>query len=195
MLPNKENICGVIVAGGKSSRFKSDKAFAEYKGIPLIQHAINALAPFCDNIIISGQADKYNTLNHKVIQDLKPDLGPIGGFHSILSSESYPFYFILSVDMPLMNERIIDVLISEYELGYDAVLAGSENNFTEPMCGLYCQSIKSNIDKAIQNKDYKLMNLIRSSNVKVIDFSDFIKTLNTNPFININKKEDFEEIQ
>lgn len=48
-------ILGVILAGGQSTRFGSDKALAELGGKPLIGHALDWLGDWCDKIVIAGR--------------------------------------------------------------------------------------------------------------------------------------------
>jgi len=69
---------GAILAGGKSSRFGSDKAFAELRGETLIEHARAALAGLCDAVIIVGREGG--------IPDWPaPGLGPLGGIAAALN--------------------------------------------------------------------------------------------------------------
>ncbi|WP_448502669.1 molybdenum cofactor guanylyltransferase [Sphingomonas sp.] len=48
-------ILGAILAGGASTRFGSDKALALLDGRPLIEHAIAAIAPQLDSIVVCGR--------------------------------------------------------------------------------------------------------------------------------------------
>lgn len=48
-------ILGAVLAGGRSSRFGSDKALAVLEGMPLIAHAIEALAAHADTVVSCGR--------------------------------------------------------------------------------------------------------------------------------------------
>lgn len=67
---------GVVLAGGRSSRFGSDKALARFAGRTLIDHALAALRPHVDAVAIVGRA-------HGDVPGIAdwpaPDLGPLGG--------------------------------------------------------------------------------------------------------------------
>ncbi len=67
---------GVILAGGKSSRFGSDKALAEFEGRPLIAHVADMLAGQCDAIAVAGR--DWGGLV-RVNDTPEPGLGPLGG--------------------------------------------------------------------------------------------------------------------
>ena len=69
-------ILGAILAGGASTRFGSDKALAVFAGRSLIDHAITALAPQVDTLVIVGR----DYPGHTGIPDLPMlHLGPLGG--------------------------------------------------------------------------------------------------------------------
>jgi len=48
-------ILGVVLAGGQSSRFGSDKALAELDGRTLLLHAVDALSGWCEQVVIAGR--------------------------------------------------------------------------------------------------------------------------------------------
>jgi molybdopterin-guanine dinucleotide biosynthesis protein A len=75
-------ILGVVLAGGQSSRFGSDKALALWNGVPLIDHALAALTPFVDQRAVVGR-DWPGTIR---VDDLpRPGLGPLGGLMGALA--------------------------------------------------------------------------------------------------------------
>jgi len=47
-----KGITGIILAGGKSSRFGSNKALAKFNGTPLIERAIGILGKVFKNLMI-----------------------------------------------------------------------------------------------------------------------------------------------
>lgn len=72
---------GAVLAGGRSSRFGSDKALALYRGRPLIDHAIEALARQCDAVVVIGR-DHQGTA---CAPDWPmADAGPLGGLGGAL---------------------------------------------------------------------------------------------------------------
>lgn len=67
---------GAVLAGGRSIRFGSDKALAMLKGRTLLDHALSALAPHCDAVIVVGRDE---------IPDWpRADMGPLGGIAGAL---------------------------------------------------------------------------------------------------------------
>lgn len=74
-------ILGAILAGGRSSRFGSDKAVALIDGRTLIEHVAAALSCEVDAIIVCGRP--YPGLKH-VPDRPGPSLGPLGGINAAL---------------------------------------------------------------------------------------------------------------
>jgi molybdopterin-guanine dinucleotide biosynthesis protein A len=67
---------GAVLAGGRSSRFGSDKALAMLGGRTLLDHALAALRPHCDAVIVVGRGE--------VADWPRPDMGPLGGIAGAL---------------------------------------------------------------------------------------------------------------
>ncbi|MGQ2935375.1 MAG: molybdenum cofactor guanylyltransferase [Sphingopyxis sp.] len=67
---------GAVLAGGRSSRFGSDKALAMLDGRSLLDHALAALRPHCDAVVVVGRDE--------VADWPRPDMGPLGGIAGAL---------------------------------------------------------------------------------------------------------------
>ncbi len=75
-------VAGVILAGGHSSRMGRDKALVEFRGRPLIAHAIDALGPQTQTLAISANGDpgRFAAFGLTVLSDASPDQpGPLAG--------------------------------------------------------------------------------------------------------------------
>ena len=99
------------MAGGRSSRFGSDKAEALLDGKPLIEHAVTAVRPHVDTIILVGR---------KVAGWLpdrpRPGLGPLGGICAALRyAEAHHYDRVLTIgcDMPRAPAELIEMLITQ----------------------------------------------------------------------------------
>jgi molybdopterin-guanine dinucleotide biosynthesis protein A len=67
---------GAVLAGGRSSRFGSDKALAMLGGRSLLDHAAAALRPHCDAVVVVGRGE--------IVDWPRPDMGPLGGIAGAL---------------------------------------------------------------------------------------------------------------
>ena len=75
-------VLGAVLAGGRATRFGSDKALAALDGRALIDHAIASLMPYCETIVVVGRT----AAPVACIPDLPlSDLGPLGGIAGALA--------------------------------------------------------------------------------------------------------------
>jgi molybdenum cofactor guanylyltransferase len=74
-------ILGAIIAGGKATRFGSDKAAALLNGKALIEHVADGLRPQADALIICGR--DWPGMD-SVADRPAPDMGPLGGLCAAL---------------------------------------------------------------------------------------------------------------
>lgn len=93
---------GAILAGGRSTRFGSDKALATLDGQALIDRVAEALAPQVDALIVVGRSHPGMTC---IPDRPAPDLGPLGGIAAALHhAETHGFAQVLTVpcDAPFL---------------------------------------------------------------------------------------------
>lgn len=103
-------LLGAVLAGGRATRFGSDKALAALGGRALIDHAIASLMPFCETTIVVGRA----SAPMPCIPDLPlPDLGPLGGIAGALAyAADHGFDAVLTTacDTPFLPDAVIAAL-------------------------------------------------------------------------------------
>lgn len=95
-------ILGAILAGGRSTRFGSDKALATLGGRALIDRVVDALAPQVDALVVVGRAHPGVA---SIADRPAPDLGPLGGIGAALHhAATHGFAQVLTVpcDAPLL---------------------------------------------------------------------------------------------
>jgi len=101
-------VLGAVLAGGRSSRFGSDKAAATLGGRSLVALAAAALAPFVDDVVVIGEA-------HGGLPDLpRAGLGPLGGIAAALdhaASRGVRCVLTIGCDMPTVPPELIEALL------------------------------------------------------------------------------------
>jgi molybdenum cofactor guanylyltransferase len=129
-----------ILAGGKSSRFGSDKALAIWNGKPLLAYSIAALQDlgFTPRVVCRDPLTYFEYANAFVTSE-RPDMGPLEGLRVALKSSSRDFALVLTADMPLINKAHLQKLLAS-SAADTAVLFVSEDKIRHPFPGLYPQS-------------------------------------------------------
>ncbi|WP_116090531.1 molybdenum cofactor guanylyltransferase [Sphingomonas crusticola] len=105
-------LLGAILAGGRSSRFGSDKALAMLGSQALIAHAGASLQDFVAETIVCGRAQPI--AGRTAIADWPAtDLGPLGGLCGALrhaALHDYPAVISIGCDMPILPAGLIERL-------------------------------------------------------------------------------------
>lgn len=96
-------LLGVVLAGGKSTRFGSDKAFAEIENRPLIAHVLDSLS-LCDATLVVGRTSLELIAQNQppCIPDAEGFEGPVAGLVAALGwadQNSYSHVFLTSCDL------------------------------------------------------------------------------------------------
>jgi len=103
-------ILGVVLAGGGSTRFGSDKALAELDGRTLLARAVDSLAGLCEHVVVAGR----QTAPAPTLPDWpRPAMGPLGGLASALHharDEGYEQVLSCGVDAGDLPDDIVDRL-------------------------------------------------------------------------------------
>ncbi len=80
-----DSLTGAITAGGKSSRFGSDKALALLEGRPLLHHAAHGLED-CGLRLLVAPPGKYELAGWQNVPDTRPSEGPLAGLEAALEA-------------------------------------------------------------------------------------------------------------
>lgn len=105
-----QNVAGIILAGGKSSRMGHNKALLPLRGERLVDYAARIIKNAgISDIYVSGEVEGYHA-----IPDLLPDRGPVGGICSAMHNlgASYTQLLFVPVDMPLISADCVKHLIA-----------------------------------------------------------------------------------
>lgn len=180
----------IILAGGKSTRMKFNKEYIKINNQYLVHTMIDTLSQEFDEIIIvSDNITHYKNYNVIVVQDILKGSTPIIGLHSGLIHSTNKYNYVVACDMPNINTQYIQYLKSCIT-GKQAYVT-KQNNFIEPFNAIYHDSITSNIEHFIQNKQYGFQRLIRTLDTHYINEKDILSyQTEGNMFLNINSEKD-----
>ncbi len=106
-------VTGIILAGGASRRMGRDKAFIEFEGAPLIARVIERMQTLSAEIIlVANDTDAYARFGLRVVNDVVPGKGSLGGIFSGLQAAREPYALAVACDMPFLNPALLRYLIS-----------------------------------------------------------------------------------
>ena len=156
------NLTGVILAGGRSSRFGTDKAFVLYRGRPFIQHTLDLMKKiFLEVVIMTNHPEKFDGFQTKILKDEIPFQGPTGGIVTAL--ECVGDIFVVPCDMPLLSPKVILGLLAK-DNGSSVVMCRREGRL-EPLCAIYRTSILPVLKSRLKSGQRELHSLLEDERV------------------------------
>ena len=182
----------IILAGGKASRMKGqDKAFLKIDNEPLIILQMRALKRiFKKIIIVTDLPEKYgNIRNVKVISDIIPHQGPLGGIYSGLTASNSFYNFVVACDMPYIDTGFIEYMYKKSS-GYDAVIPRINKRY-EPLYSFYSKNCLKFIGQLLDKKIFRINRLFSKIKLQEITKNEVGEfAFGARIFTNINTKED-----
>lgn len=180
----KQQITGVVLAGGESSRMGEDKSLLLFRKQQLISFSIEALKPFCQDLLISSNHTAHQNFDYPCISDEHKKIGPIAGIQSALKNSKTDYVIVLPCDSPMVKQQFVEFLISQITEDLDA-LVPKYGEHLEPLFAIYHRRILPIVEDQIENKNYRLTSLLERINTKTIEVQD------RSCFVNINTPEDY----
>jgi molybdenum cofactor guanylyltransferase len=193
---------GYVLAGGKSSRMGTDKAFLKFDGETFLERAIRQLKTVCENrvkiVINEKQFAKFNERfpAFEYVFDVFPERGALGGIHAALRACETEFAIILAVDLPFVSTEAIEISARAAVSGkFAAVVPEQLDGRPQPLCAVY------RVNDCLPPLE-NLMNEKTTASVR--DFLRLIavRTIKQNElsaderiFFNVNRPRDFESIE
>ena len=187
-------ITAAILAGGASSRMKCDKALLPYRGERFIERIFRQLSGiFPEVILVTNSPEMYRFLPCRIVADIYPGMGALAGIHSGLTHGASAYVFVVACDMPDLNGRLIQLLVSRAE-GVDVVIPESENGL-EPLHAIYGKGCLTAMNEALLSGKSKIVACFGQLKVDVVSRRE-IAAIDPafSSFRNINTPEEYFRI-
>jgi molybdenum cofactor guanylyltransferase len=110
-----KKFAAVLLAGGRSSRMRTNKALIEYEGTPMWRFQIDKLAKLDpDQLFFSVHPGmEFPAGPWTFVHDRSAGLGPLGGLEAALRQTSSECLLTLAVDMPRMTVDLLRELLEQ----------------------------------------------------------------------------------
>ena len=130
----------MVLAGGRSSRFGSDKALAQFRGEPLLGRVLRTLREvgFAQVVVAAKDTASYASFAppEDLLRDVRPIQTPLAGLEAGLRASRHALVFACAADMPFAADGpLIDALTAAIE-GHDAAVPHAGGSL-QPLCALW----------------------------------------------------------
>ena len=159
-------LSAVILAGGRSSRMKTDKAELELSGkrfIDILTYKLLSMG--ISDIMISGY--ERPVAHTRYIPDIYPGKGPLSGIHAGLKAAAGTRVLFIAVDAPLIPVSFLEKIAAAHTNGITAAECGG---ILQPMTAVYDKQLCAECDAFIKADKLKVRELMQKTGYKTITF-------------------------
>jgi molybdopterin-guanine dinucleotide biosynthesis protein A len=182
-----KNRIAVIIAGGKSSRMKQDKALLPFGGFStLSEYQYQRLSGYFDKIYLSAKDNKFD-FSVEIIEDRYRLSSPLVAIASIFETLEVDEVFLLSVDTPFVSPETIDRLYQEAKSSTRDVILAKSKRGIEPLCAIYRRAVLPLAQEFLAKDRHRLQSFLDGLNCTTVMFE------NEKEFTNLNHPQEYEE--
>ena len=174
--PAEPLVTGIVLAGGRSRRFGSDKLATLLGGRTLFSLAIDAVAPVCSELVVVASRDgplpRYEgdpPLPLTVLRDSSAYPGPAEALVTGVAAASRQLALVIGADMPDLVAGVLALMIEACtDPGVDAVVLDDGLRFQPLPCVVRTASVLAIRVAAPDEKRGSLAAILRSLRLRTI---------------------------
>ncbi len=172
----RTGITGVILAGGEARRMGGgDKGLVELCGKPLVEHALAALSPQVNTVIINANRnrERYAAYGHPVIADSRQGFqGPLAGMLSCIEAAETEFIVSVPCDSPLLPDDLVARLFRQLSEEEADISVAHNGDRMQPVFTLMPTSLAPSMQAFLDGGGRKIDRWFEQHKLAVTDFSD-----------------------
>lgn len=192
---------GVIIAGGRSTRFgERDKAVADLAGTPMIRRVADRIAGVTDELVVNCRDDQREVIaralegaDHEPFfaLDENPDAGPMAGIATGLAAVEAEYAFVVACDMPFVDPAFCAYLF-ERASGHDAAVPRPDEWFQTTQAVYRADPMAAACEDALERGESKIIEPLFELDYVVVDRDAIEARTALDTFENVNTREEFE---
>jgi len=180
-------VTGLVLAGGQGRRMGGvDKGLKELRGKPMVQWALERLAPQVDDIVINANQnlERYRAFGYPVVPDeIGGFAGPLAGLHAGLKAARHELVVTVPCDSPFLPADL--VLRLEKQLQANDLAVAKTGAQAHPVFALVRRSCRANLEAFLARGGRKIDAWYAALKVVEVGFDDEAEA-----FRNINTLEE-----
>jgi molybdopterin-guanine dinucleotide biosynthesis protein A len=181
---------GLVLAGGRSTRMRADKALLDYHGKPQVQWMAELIAPYCVDVHASvrpEQADEPVRAGLPRIVDAPVGAGPIAGILGAQRHDPDAAWLVVACDLPFLDARTLEHLLARRDPARIATAYRSAHDgMPEPLCAIWEPASHAALAAAVAADRHCPRAVLKQADVALLDLPD------PHALDNINTREELE---
>jgi len=204
-MPLSSKRAAIILAGGESSRFGSNKGLGILAGKPLVCHVAERLSSIASEIlVVIGYREPragYKAVlpsSVKIMNDSQEGKTPLIGIATGLQATKSEYAFICACDLPFVNQEVVELLYRRAS-GADAAIPKWNQGHIEPLEAVYRTSstlVATRETLSLSGSPLKVM-IDKLAKVVYVSVEDEVGILDSDlrTFLNVNTREDMDRAE
>ena len=196
-LKAENNVCGILLAGGCSSRMEGhDKALMPLDGVSLLKRAIVVMQPQIKALCLSTNNvnEHYSSFGLPIVQDkTNENVGPLGGIVAGMEwvKNTHPetdWIASFPCDTPFLPNDIVAKLLEKAKNQDVDIVFSRSGKRAHYLCSIWRMNVYKLLHRAVFEEEVREVNVLISR----LKSSEVEWSAEPNdPFLNINHLEDF----
>ena len=193
----KYNCTGVILAGGRNSRFSGkNKALIPVAGKRILDRIHEVFTNLFDNVmLVTNDPLQYMAWDFDIVTDIFPIRSALTGIYTGLFYVTTPYAFFTGCDIPFLKKELVEILLDGLEPGIDIVIPETSKGF-EPLCAIYSKKCFKPIEEQLLKKSFKIQQIFQKVRLKKIP-ENILRSVDPDltSFSNINTPDDLSKVE
>lgn len=201
MMNARQKILGVVLAGGRSSRFGAPKAFAPLADRDLIGHVIARAMPQVSRLLVSASDDpRFVALGLSLVSDAVQErdgsgAGPLAGILAALDwvaahEPDTRWLASFAVDTPRLPLDMVEQLRIAAERDDAEIACARSAGRLHPLQAIWSLTLRAPLREALANGERAAYRFAASRRLVVVDFP--VEPFD--PFANVNTPADLAQL-
>jgi molybdenum cofactor guanylyltransferase len=176
----------VILAGGNSSRFGSNKMLHPINGMPMVVKIANNLFELGNVLLIGASTDVANSVSIDTYIGPREGQGPLGALVDAMYNSKHDFLLVSPCDTPFFEKQDFSRLIDALTPDFDAAVAHDVRNHWLLSCWNVSSSVK-HLDDEFSDGERAIHRAVDGLRVVEVQFSED-KTRNINTPLDLSNE-------
>ena len=161
--------------------------------ITLIERTVELVGRLSPEVIVvANEIETYRAMGLRVVTDVFPGRGSLGGVYSGLLAASHQHALVVPCDMPFLSLPLWQYML-ELPRDYDVLIPRIGKHY-EPLHAIYSRSCLEPIRGLIEANDLKIIRLMEQVRVRYVEKSEIDRfDPMRRSFLNVNTPEDLAE--
>lgn len=189
---------GVLLAGGRSSRYGAPKALAEVGGRTILARALAALDEAVGQaVIVANDPGPYSGTGRQIRPDVRPGTGVLGGILTAVrwaAEAGRDAALVLGCDMPFVAAPLLARLAADAAPGGISIAASDGPRGVEPLCAVYGVDCAAPIAAALDRGERAVISFFDDVDVRRLPLEDVRRYGDpARMFFNVNRPDERRE--